>query len=65
LSVGKSAVPAIPETIEGRYWKLLIASSESFGESGFGPFGFAPVPRPLAAIQTRSSRFPVAAAKTG
>ncbi len=63
--MGKRAVPVSPVTIEGRYWKLLIALSVSLGESGFGPFGFAPVPRPLAAIQTRFSRFGVAPANTG
>src|SRR3954447_13203476 len=65
LSVGKRALPVMPDTIEGRYCKLLMWRSESFGESGLGPFGLAPVPRPLAAIQTRSWRFGVAAAKTG
>src|SRR5215208_3429866 len=64
LSVGKRPEPAMPDTIAGRYWKLLIASSVSFGESGEGPLGLGPVPSPLAAIQTSRLRA-VAPANTG
>src|SRR3954452_16055777 len=51
LSLGKRRMPELPRTIEGRYWKLLMKSSESFGEFGFGPLRFGPTPRPRAEIQ--------------
>src|SRR4051812_30176021 len=64
-SVGNTALPARPEMIAGRYENLLIWSSLLAGERGFGPVGFGPTPRPLAAIHASRSRLFVAPAKTG
>src|SRR3954469_20259486 len=64
-SVGNVALPAVPDTIDGRYWKVLMKLSESFGDSGLGPLGLGPTPSPLAAIQISRSRCGVAPAKTG
>src|SRR5947209_1957675 len=65
LSVGNGATPASPETIDGRYWNVLMLSSESLGDRMLGPFGFGPTPTPFAEIQSRSWRFGAAPAKTG
>src|SRR5439155_26065163 len=52
--VGKRRIPDSPRMIDGRYWKLLIWLSLSFGEFGFGPCGFGPTPSPLAVTQAMS-----------
>ena len=44
-------MPELPRTIDGRYWKLLMKSSESLGEFGLGPCGLGPTPSPRAEIQ--------------
>ncbi len=63
--VGKRRMPLAPRTIDGRYWKLLMLSSESFGDSGLGPFGFGPTPRPFAASHTSVRWRGVASTSTG
>ena len=55
-SLGKCRIPELPRTIEGRYWKLLMKSSLSLGDFGFGPLGFGPTPSPRAEIQTSLPR---------
>ena len=63
--VGNDVLPARPKVNAGRYWKLLIRSSESSGEVGLGPLGLGPLPSPLAATHTSVLRAGVAAAATG
>src|SRR5581483_3758043 len=65
LSPGKRRMPELPRTIDGRYWKLLMKSSESFGEFGLGPWGLGPTPSPRAEIQASLPLAERAAATVG